>query len=238
MFRLNTLLWMAGLMLLCVPVVTLIDIPISRWFENHPLPREVGDAVDLTQVFSHGSGVFLILVGVVLLAPRRRWHVPRLAALALGGGAVATIAKMFVLRPRPNGLNLDIANYDAAWLWAFDWQLAQIATFDANTRAFPSGNMATATALTIGLWVVLPRGRWLFLVVCLGTAIQRLQCGAHFLSDVFGGAALGMLWAYVCFHPKLLGNPFDKIAPERATRRPAESKRMPVREEPPQSAAA
>lgn len=240
LYRPATLLWMAGVAFLCVPVLTLIDVSIARWFAGDPIPRDFRDAFDLTRVFSHGSGVFLILVGIILMAPRRRWHVPRLACLAGGGGAVATLTKMFVLRPRPSRLNLDIATYDAAWLWGFDFNLGQIAMFDPSTRAFPSGNMATAMALTVGLWVILPRGRALFLVVCLGTMVQALQSGTHFLSDLFGGCALGLLWAFACFHPKLLGNLFDKMAPEPGSRRKhrPESETPALAEEPPQSAAA
>lgn len=219
LYRPATLLWMAILAGFTVPVLTLVDVPIARWFHGDPLPREVSEALELTRVFSHGSGVFVMLVGILLLAPRRRWHVPRLAALALGGGAVATVAKMFVLRPRPSGLNLDLATYEAAWWWAFDWNLSRVATFDAGTRAFPSGNMAVATALTIGLWVTLPRGRWLFAVVCFGTLVQRLHGGSHFLSDAIGGAALGLLWAFVCYHPRLLGAFFDKLGPEPVAER-------------------
>ena len=219
LYRPSTLLWMAVVTLICVPMVTLVDVPIARWFADKPLPRELEKALDLTEVFSHGSGVFLILVSVILLAPRRRWQVPRLAALAIGGGAAAIFTKMFVLRPKPSGLNFDIVTFDSAWLWAFDWSLAQVAMFDASTRAFPSANMATAMALTVGLWIVLPRGRWLFAVVCLGTLLQRLSSGAHFLSDLFGGAALGLWWAYACFEPRLLGGLFDKLAAETPPRR-------------------
>lgn len=223
LFRPSTLLWMAGIATLMVPMLTLVDIPTARWFASDPLPRELADILDLSRVFSHGSGVFMILLGLILMAPKRRWYVPRLAALAMGGGAVATITKMFVLRPRPSGLNLDVGAHDYAWLWAFDWTLEQVATFDANTRAFPSGNVATAIALSVGLWCVLPRGRWLFLTLCLGAVLQRLSCGAHFVSDLFGGAGCGLLWAYVCFHPKLLGNVFDKLEPEIYPRRRRDS---------------
>lgn len=216
-FRIASLMWMAGIALLMVPITTLVDVPIARWFAEKPLPRTVGDALDLSISYAHGSGIFLILVGVILLAPRRRWHVPRLAALAMGGGAVATITKMFVLRPRPNTLpNLDI-NY--AWNWSFDWSLEHIAYFDASTRAFPSAYLATATALTVGLCVALPRGKALFIGLCLATMVQRMYCGAHFLSDLFGSAAVGLFWAYVCHHPKLLGNLFDKMEPEKTPRR-------------------
>lgn len=218
-FRMASLLWMTVITLLLVPMATLVDVPIARWFSHAPLPREVADALDLSLVYAHGSGVFLILVSVLLLAPKCRWHVPRLATLAMGGGAVATLAKTVVLRPRPNTFNLDVATYDYAWIWSFDFTLTQIATFDASTRAFPSAYPATAAALTAGLWVVLPRGRWLFAALCAGTMLQRMNCGAHFLSDLFGSASIGLGWAYVCYHPRLMGSLFDKMEPEREPRR-------------------
>lgn len=218
-FRMASLLWMAGISLLVVPTATLIDVPISRWFSHQPLEREIEQILDLASFYAHGGGVFLILVGIILLAPARRWYVPRLATLAMGGGAVATLAKMFVLRPRPNRLNLDAASYDYAWIWSFDWTLDHVANFEASTRAFPSASLATATALTAGLWVVLPRGRWLFVALCIGTMMQRLACGAHFLGDLFGSASIGLGWAYVCFHPKLMGSLFEKMEPERSPRR-------------------
>jgi membrane-associated phospholipid phosphatase len=221
-FRLTRLLWLAGISLLLVPIATLIDVPIARWFAGDPLSKELTDALDLSLVYAHGTGVFLILVSIVLLAPERRWQVPRLATLALGAGAVATLAKLFILRPRPNSqyVNLDSPNQDSAWTWSFDWALTQVAHFDASSRAFPSASVATAAALTVGLLVVLPRGRWLFFTLCLGTMMQRLNSGGHFLSDLFGSAAVGLAWAYVCHHPALMGSIFDKMEPEQKHRRP------------------
>ncbi len=215
LYRTGTLLWLAGIAILSVPMVTLIDVPIARWFESEPFSTKFGDALDLMQLFSHGWGICMVLSAIALMAPQHRWYVPRLAVMAMGGGAIATIAKMFVLRPRPNGLNLELASYDSAWLWAFDWNLQQVAAFDAGTRAFPSGNIATAVALSVGLWVLLPRGRWLFTLVCLGAMLQRMYTGSHFLSDLFGGTAFGLIWAYACLHPRLLGSLFDKLEPEK-----------------------
>ena len=230
-FHTASLLWLAGIALLTVPMVTLVDVSVARSFRTRPIPSELADFLELTRVLSHGGGIFLILLGIGLMFPANRWHIPRLAAISMGAGAVATIAKMFVLRPRPDGLNLDIATYDSAWLWAFDWNLEQVATFDASTRAFPSGNMATAVALSVGLWVVLPRGRWLFAFLCTGALIQRLHTGTHFLSDLFGGAAFGLLWAYVCFHPKLLGSVFDQMESDQNRRR--RRRREPIQSEEP-----
>lgn len=220
-FQTLSLVWVAGITLLLVPMVTLIDVTIARAFANHPLHSEIISVLDLARVLSHGGGVFIVLVAVILMAPEKRWFVPRLAALAMGGGAVATLAKMFVLRPRPNGLNLQRGTLDSAWLWAFDWDWDHVATFDAGTRAFPSGSIATAIAFTVGLWVVLPRGRWLFAAMCCGAFLQRLHSGSHFLSDLIGGAAFGLLWAYVCFHPWLLGRVFDEMEPRKSQRQSA-----------------
>jgi len=220
-FRLVRLLWLAGISLLLVPIATLVDVPIARWCASDPLNRELTDALDLSLAYAHGTGVFLILVCIVLLAPQRRWQVPRLATLALGAGAVATLAKLFILRPRPNSpyVNLDSSTHDSAWTWSIDWTLSQVANFDAATRAFPSANVATATAMTVGLIVVFPRGRWLFCTLCVGTMLQRLNSGGHFLSDLFGSAAVGLGWAYVCHHAALLGSIFDRMEPEQDHRR-------------------
>lgn len=210
-FHLAALLWLSIISLLLVPMATLLDIPIARWCQSDALPQEVGKMLDLSLIYAHGSGIFLILFAILMMAPTKRWKMPRLATLALGSGAVATLVKMFVLRPRPNSLKLDLATNEYAWIWSFDWTLSRIAEYDAGMRAFPSGYLATATALTVGLWIVVPRGRPLFLAFCIGTMLQRMYCGSHFLSDLFGSAAVGLGWCYICYHPKLIGNVFDKM---------------------------
>lgn len=224
LYRPITLVYMAAIMAMMVPVLTLIDAGVAAFFTTSPLPRDLDSTLELSLIFSHGTGVFLVLMTIMLLAPRMRWQVPRLATLALGGGAVATITKWFVLRPRPNSLDLAYFGNESAWLWAFDWDLSEIAAFDASTRAFPSANVVTATALTIGLWIMLPRGRILFATIWVGVLVERLHTGAHFVSDACGGIAIGLLWSFVCYHPKLMGTLFDRMAPEpRRRRRASES---------------
>lgn len=215
-FKMVSLLWVAAITLLMVPMTTLIDVPVARWINSQTFPDWLLHLFDISVFYSHGTGVFIVLVLVIALSPKRRWYVPRLATLAMGAGAVATLTKLFILRPRPDSLYLDAANYEYAWIWQFDWTLSQVATFDPATRAFPSASLATATALTAGLWVVAPRARLVFCLLCLGTMVQRAVCGAHFTSDLFGSASVGLAWAYVCFHPSLMGAVFDKIEPEES----------------------
>ncbi|CAD72193.1 MAG TPA: phosphatase PAP2 family protein [Rhodopirellula baltica] len=218
LYRPVTLLYMAAMTMMLVPMMTLVDVNIASYFRTEPLPAELDSALELSLVLSHGYGVFVILLAILLMAPKRRWHLPRLATLAMGGGAIATIAKMFVIRPRPSNLNLNHAGHDSAWLWAFDWDLSEVASFDAAMRAFPSGHVVTATAMLIGLWVVVPRGRVLFAMIWMGVLINRVNTSSHFASDVCGGVAFGLFWSYVCFHPRLLGNLFDKMVPELGRR--------------------
>jgi len=218
-YRPITLFYMASITALLVPVLTLVDAPVSAYLESSNFPRDFVSALELSLVFSHGTGVFLVLMAILMLAPRLRWQVPRLAALALGGGALATITKMFVLRPRPSELDLEYAGHESAWLWAIDWDLSEIATFDTSFRAFPSGNVVTATAFTIGLWILLPRGRALFATIWAGVLLQRLNTGTHFVSDLCGGVAIGLMWSFICYHPKLMGTLFDRMAPEPRRKR-------------------
>ncbi len=212
--RPGLLLWAAVCAALMVPVSTLLDVPVARWFSRQSFPNDFTDALELTRGYAHGIGVFFILLSVLLLAPNKRWLIPRLAVMTCGGGAIATIVKMFILRHKPTYFNLDFATMETAWRWRFDWTLDQLATFDAGSRAFPSGNMATAIALTLGLIVVAPRGSWLFGLFCGLTVLQRLHGGSHFVSDVMGGAAAGLFWSYICLHPRLMGSLFDKVEPE------------------------
>jgi membrane-associated phospholipid phosphatase len=225
--RPGILLWAVVFAGFSVPLATLIDIPLARWFEFDPFPGDFVRTLELIRFYAHGSGVFFIFLSLFLLAPDRRSLLPRLVTMVAGASAVATIAKMFVLRLRPSQINLDLATVETAWWWRFDWSLEHVAMFDASSRSFPSGNMATAIALTIGLCLAAPRGRWLFVMFCGLTVLQRMQSGSHFFSDVIGGVASGLLWSYFCLHPKLLGSLFDKLESGDELPRRSENNRSP-----------
>ena len=49
--------------------------------------------------------------------------------------------------------------------------------------------------------------------------MQRIFCGSHFLSDLFGSAAIGLWWSYVCYHPSLMGSLFEKLETEDGAQR-------------------
>lgn len=197
-----------------VPVTTLFDVSISRWFETNPMRGDLSTAIELSEVYAHGIGVIVILMLIWQLAPRKRWCIPRLATLAFGGGALAMVMKMFVLRVRPGNVNLHVASYDAAWRWTFDWKLNHVAAFDSALRSFPSGHTAMAIGLTLGLCLMFPRGRVMFAVLMVLSMAEGMTSYAHFASDVMAGLAIGMLWTYICLSPRFLGALFDHIEPQ------------------------
>ena len=132
---------------------------------------------------------FVVLVAIYQLDPSRRrmlWWV--LACVALSGLA-ANGAKMLLARTRP---------------WAFDFQGDVWTTFgrwlpmSGVSQSFPSGHTATAAGLALALMVLYPRGRRLFVLLVVLVACQRLACGAHYLSDVLSGAAVGCLTVACC----------------------------------------
>jgi membrane-associated phospholipid phosphatase len=59
----------------------------------------------------------------------------------------------------------------------------------------PSGHSATAFSLAFCLSKLYPRGRVLWFSFALLLASSRIMVDAHYLSDVFAGAALGWLIA-------------------------------------------
>jgi membrane-associated phospholipid phosphatase len=134
--------------------------------------------------------------------------------MAFGAGAVGVFVKTFVLRGRPKGVNLEVASHDAAWRWTFDWTLDHVAAFDSAFRSFPSGHTAIATGLTVGLCLMFPRGKWLFMFVLGLAMMQRLSSCSHYTSDLMGGLAIGLFWSYACLSPRLVGALFDKIEPQ------------------------
>lgn len=59
--------------------------------------------------------------------------------------------------------------------------------------SFPSGHANTAFALMTALWVLAPRGRWLYLPLAVLVASSRVMVSKHYPSDVLAGAFLAVV---------------------------------------------
>ncbi len=192
-FRLMCLFLAAGFVLSLA-----IDLPVSTWIargaarQDHArTPGELRKLLSLSEVFSHGTGVVLILLTIYVVVPGDRRFLLRLTCSAFGGGLAADIVKLFVQRTRPAKLGLlehTGTVGDTFGGFAFlNWESA--------TQSFPSAHTATAVGLAVGLSHIYPRGKWLFATFALLAALQRIQFLHHYPSDVLGGALVGMLMA-------------------------------------------
>jgi undecaprenyl-diphosphatase len=100
-------------------------------------------------------------------------------SIALSGIA-ANVIKIVVGRGRPKLL-------DQTGLTGFD-----PFTLSGTFHSFPSGHTNTAFALAIAVSMLIPRWRGGVLAIATAVGVSRIAVGAHFLTDVIGGAALAM----------------------------------------------
>lgn len=121
-----------------------------------------------------------VLIPLLFKRYRLAW---RFAVVAGGTVVVTEIAKLLAKEPRPyvvlhNNLHLRAS--------------------ELGLTSFPSRHVATATALALVLWMVLPRAwRWVSVLWILVVAFTRLYLGVHTPNDLVGGFALGLM--AVCF---------------------------------------
>ncbi|HEV3004194.1 MAG TPA: phosphatase PAP2 family protein [Pirellulales bacterium] len=164
----------------------------AKFFQK--LVDSAREALEMSETFGHGVGVAMLVLAVYVLDRRRRWAIPRLLLLTYGAGLAANLAKMVIARTRPSGFDLNAGDV---------WQ-----TFEAWFRfgaggslhqSFPSAHTTTAVVFAVLLSCLYPHARRLFVALAVLVAAQRLQCGAHYLSDICSGAAIGWLFVVGSF---------------------------------------
>jgi undecaprenyl-diphosphatase len=165
--------------------IVLKDPRVTAWVVAHRTPWLTGAMKVVTWL---GSMAVIIpvglVVGLLLLWRARRWQPLSLLTAAVAGAvALYNVVKGLVERPRP-----------PAELW--------IGHFSGYS--FPSGHATQSIAFYTLMAFVLGRGHPLrarvFLwsaaaAVALVVGASRLYLGAHWLTDVLGGYALGASWA-------------------------------------------
>ena len=147
------------------------------------------------------SGIFWIILGVLLLFTKRYKRAGFEALLALLIGFIITnlILKNAVHRIRPyeviEGLNCIIAHPS-------DW-------------SFPSGHTTSSIAAALAMFRNLPKKfGWPLIVLAILISLSCLYVGVHYPSDVIAGAAVGIFagWASgkFAYHILRKGNAKDE----------------------------
>ena len=125
----------------------------------------------------------LILVAIAWLRRSKRWlrvFLAMLIACALAG-IVARVGKIAIARPRPS------TTTEQTWNGP---------SLHSKFNAFPSGHTASSTAFFVTFLIA---AGWRigtpFLFIPLLIASSRMVVAAHYLSDVIGGFAVGIIAA-------------------------------------------
>ena len=181
-----------------------VDYRLAQWSLAGHCPAALRKLCQLSEPFGHGIGVLAISLLVFQLDPLRRWSVPRLLVISLGAGVAADMVKLFVARVRPRHFDLSAAHGSdfSGWL--------PLLGAGHTTQSFPSGHTAVAVGLAFGLSWLYPRGRWIFVALAVLASCQRIDEGAHFLSDSLFGAGLGSLAATVCLYWRPVASLIDR----------------------------
>lgn len=188
-----------GLALLVLAgVLSRFDSTIINAADPAEWPGDLKRLFQLSELFAHGFGIILIVLGVWQLSPERKKFIPRLIACAAFPSITAHLIKLVVARSRPTSF-LDEqlmpqwpASADVTWLGVgpeVAWNVSYA------SQSFPSAHAALVCGTAICLSYIFPRGRKLFFVLALIAAVQRVIFFAHWPSDVAVGAALGFLIA-------------------------------------------
>lgn len=180
-------------------LLALADTPISRFGGLLPEP---GITV-FTWITRLGDSdwilipalVVTIVAGAIALASRSytlkraMLELARVSGFIFVGvglpGLFTAIVKRIIGRGRPEGANLGIDGFEM-----FSWG-------DWAYQSFPSGHATTAFALCFVFAFLVPRWFPALLGLAVLIALSRIVVGAHFATDVLGGALVGTLGAYL-----------------------------------------
>jgi membrane-associated phospholipid phosphatase len=172
----------------------LVDLPVAQFCLEGGVPGEIHRLLTWSEVVAHGSGVAVVALAIWILDPANRRRIPRLLAAAYGAGLVVDVFKLGIARYRPKQFDFEqgIGASFAGWLPVVN-PIDGFRALDSRLQSFPSGHAAVAVALAFGLSRIYPHGRALFGLLALLAAAQRVEAGAHYLSDTLAGAAVGAL---------------------------------------------
>lgn len=147
---------------------------VNRW---HSSPRVDAALLRLSTAANNGLLWYVVAGALALQGPRgRRAAVRGLLSLGASSAFANLVAKPVFGGARPLAADIPLAR--------------QLAKFPASA-SFPSGHTASALAFASGAALESPASLALAGPLALGVAYSRLHVGAHWLSDVAGGALIG-----------------------------------------------
>jgi membrane-associated phospholipid phosphatase len=198
----NIAVILVGVLALVVVVATFVDARVATAMAELP-PAWVGWARRISDLGL--SGYMFAIAGATLAAcwlMRRFWGTSRLdlaltllierstyilAVLAISG-ILAQVLKHLVGRARPKLMPT---------FGPFHFDLFSL---KASLASFPSGHAATAFSVAMAVGWMLPLWRTPLVLLAVLIGLSRIILGAHYVSDVVAGAALGLASTFFVTH--------------------------------------
>lgn len=174
------------------------------FFSHEGLPGDVKKLISLFEIFGHGTGVIVVALLVHVLDPNGVRRFVKVLASGFLPGLVVICLKPLLVRIRPSKLHALVNEVTPREsMIGFQWSTelasgssdASHGFFYDALHSFPSGHTATACALAWCLSRMYPNGQYVFWGFATMVAAQRLFAQAHYLSDTFAGALVGVLVA-------------------------------------------
>jgi membrane-associated phospholipid phosphatase len=194
------LIVMAGLSALAV------DLPLSRAMVEGQALRPLHEVLNSIEPFGRPPAVIAVALAVLSCGGARRGAGFRIVAGALVPGLIVDILKLCVARVRPRHFN----DFRGAVFNTFSGAFPGIGA-GSEMQSWPSGHTAVAAGFCLALSAVFPKGRWLFRILAALVALQRIESGAHYLSDTLFAAAIAYGVFAVVFGRGPIGRWFDRV---------------------------
>ncbi len=191
MRRSRGLRWLVGLLLAALLLVAAFycDAAVQAWVTRHQTPGALAFMRQVSRWGDWPMHVALALLGAVIAyaVGSRRW-IMICAGMVIACALAGTInrgVKIAAGRARPT------VKQDAGWNGP---------RLSSKYNSFPSGHTAASAAFFGALALARRRVGLALLPVPVLIATSRLYLNAHHLSDVVGGAILGILCALLVWH--------------------------------------
>jgi membrane-associated phospholipid phosphatase len=198
--------WIAfGVLVLAGVCALAVDVPLSQAMVKQKALQSLDGFLKSIEPFGQPAAVIGVSLAVLLCGGIRRGAGYRIAAGALLSGLAVDVLKLCVARVRPRHFDFQGTVFDT-----FSEMLPGTGA-GSRMQSWPSGHTAMAVGFCLALSAVYPRGRWLFQILAALVALQRIESGAHYLSDTLFAASLACVVHIMVFGPGPVGRWFDRI---------------------------
>jgi len=216
--------WLIAGLLVAAGILAMgVDVTLSRFMVDGnaihgpgPVRKPIHDFLGSIEPFGQPPTIIAVSMAVYLCGGTRRRAAFRIAGSFLLASLAANAVKLCIARVRPRQFD-----FGGTVLDTFRGVFWGAAGGSAN-QSFPSAHTTVAVAFCLALSAVFPRGRWLFATLAALVALQRIECGAHYLSDTLLAASLGYAVHLTVFGNGPLGRWFGNL---ESTSSPVTSRR-------------